>query len=83
MERWGRNKLVKSVMSCSELTMPWQTPTPHLISSRRGEMCAVAGNMRSDQLKLAGSADRLAAAGGRQLAVDVFEVRPVVSGQGR
>jgi len=46
-------------------------------------MCAVAGNMRSDQLKLAGSADRLAAAGGCQLAVDVFEVRPVVSGQGR
>ena len=31
--------------------------------------------MRSDQLKLAGSADRLTAAGGRQLAVEVFEVR--------
>ena len=34
-----------------------------------------ASHVTSDQLKLAGSADRLAAAGGRQLAVDIFEVR--------
>jgi hypothetical protein len=34
-----------------------------------------AGYVTSDQLKLPGSADRLAAAGGRQLAVSVFEVR--------
>ena len=34
-----------------------------------------AGYVTSDQLKLAGSADRLAAAGGRQLAANVSEVR--------
>jgi hypothetical protein len=34
-----------------------------------------ASYLRSDQLKLAGPADRLAAAGRRQLAVDVLEVR--------
>ena len=34
-----------------------------------------ASNVTSDQLKLAGSADRLAAASRGQLAADVFEVR--------
>ena len=34
-----------------------------------------ASYVTSDELKLAGSADRLTAASGRQLAVDVFEVR--------
>jgi hypothetical protein len=34
-----------------------------------------ASYVTSDQLELAGSTNRLAAAGGRQLAVDVFEVR--------
>ena len=43
----------------------WQAPTPHLTSSRRGETRARAGNVTSDQFKLAGSADRLAAASGR------------------
>jgi uncharacterized protein YggU (UPF0235/DUF167 family) len=41
------------------------------------QVATVSGtsNVTSDQVKLAGSADRLAAAGGRQLAVNVSEVR--------
>jgi hypothetical protein len=34
-----------------------------------------ASYVKSDQVKLAGSADRLAAAGGRQLAENISEVR--------
>ena len=42
---------------------------------RRLQRAGSGRSATSDQLKLAGPADRLAAASGRQLAVYVFEVR--------
>jgi hypothetical protein len=67
--------------SCSLLSRVWSCLSPPARApsgARAGgaDMDVVgAGYVASDQLKLAGSADRLAAAGGRQLAVDIFEVR--------
>jgi hypothetical protein len=67
--------------SCSLLSEVWSCLSP-ASTGTQGARCGGAGRdvigasyVTSDQLKLAGSADRLAAAGGRQLAVSVFEVR--------
>jgi hypothetical protein len=58
-----------------ELSVPASAGTPRC-PVRGADMDLIgASHVTSDQLKLAGSTDRLAAAGGRQLAVNVFEVR--------
>ena len=67
--------------SCSLLSQVWSCLSP-ASTGTPGARCGGAdvdvigaSYVTSDQLKLAGSADRLTAAGGRQLAVNVFEVR--------
>jgi hypothetical protein len=67
--------------SCSLLSQVWSCLSPASTGTpgaRRGgaDVDVIgASYVTSDQLKLAGSADRLTAAGGRQLAVTVLEVR--------